>query len=335
MVLFGFHPAFLEHETPKWHPEAGVRLDAVLAGAAASGVSEALRFFAPPETGAELAHVLRVHDQSYLDRLAVIGEAGGGYLDPDTHVGPSSLRAALLAAGTGLEAVRLLATGGDSAAFLALRPPGHHAGRSVGMGFCLLNNVAITARALADQGRRVAIVDFDAHHGNGTQEIFYEDPGVLYVSLHQYPWYPGTGAFEERGSGAGEGTTLNIPLPAKTAGTAYRMALDLIVDPALERFGPDWLLLSAGFDAHRADPLTDLGLTSGDFAEITAHLSAIGPRGRLIAFLEGGYDLAALRDSAGACVAALAGVRIHPEEPTTSGAGCSEVRELAGALRQQ
>src|SRR5205814_5425853 len=201
------------------------------------------------------------------------------------------------------------------------RPPGQHATRDRAMGFCLLNNVAVTAAALADRGERVLIVDWDAHHGNGTQDCFYGDPRVLYVSMHEFSLYPGTGRLDETGTGKGAGATVNLPFPAGTTGDAYLASLDEVVVPVAERFDPTWVILSAGFDAHREDPLTDLGLTSGDFADLTERVMSLVPPGHRLAFLEGGYDLDALRDSAGACVSALAGGRYRPEAPTSGGPG--------------
>ena len=177
---------------------------------------------------------------------------------------------ALLAAGAGLAAVDALERGEGTAAFCAVRPPGHHAEPDRAMGFCLLNNVAVTAAALRDRGQRVLIVDWDAHHGNGTQDMFWADPDVMYVSLHEWPLYPGTGRLDDVGVGPGAGTTVNFPLPAGATGDVYLAALDDVVAPLVERFAPDWVLVSAGFDAHRADPLTGLGLPSGDFADLTA-----------------------------------------------------------------
>ena len=178
------------------------------------------------------------------------------------------------------------------------------------MGFCLLNNVAVTAAALADAGERVLIVDYDAHHGNGTQDVFWTDPRVAYVSLHEWPAYPGTGALDETGAGAGAGTTVNFPLPSGATGDVYLGAFDEVIAPVAERFGPTWVIISAGFDAHRADPLCDLALTAGDYDELTARICALVPPGRRIVILEGGYDLDALAASAGACVAALTGRRV-------------------------
>ena len=189
------------------------------------------------------------------------------------------------------------------------------------MGFCLFNNVAVAAAALADRNERVLIVDYDAHHGNGTQDAFYADGRVAYVSFHQHPLYPGTGSVLETGDAEGAGLTVNVPMPPQATGDVYRAAVDEVVAPLAEEFGATWLLISAGFDAHRRDPLTDLGLTSGDFADLTAALAELVPAGRRLAFLEGGYDLDALRDSTAAALTALAGDGLHPEAPTGGGPG--------------
>ncbi|CAN5471941.1 histone deacetylase [soil metagenome] len=261
-VLLSTSERLAEHDPGAWHVERPNRLAAVLRGAAGAGINEALvRVATRPATHAELE---RVHSAGYLGALERFCLAGGGDLDPDTSVGPQSWLAALEAAGSGLDAVERLDQGEADAAFCVVRPPGHHARPNQAMGFCLLNNVAVTAAALADRGERVLIVDWDAHHGNGTQEAFYDDGRVLYVSLHQSPLYPYTGALDETGTGAGEGCTVNLPLPAGATGDVALAALDEVVSPAVEAFAPTWLLVSAGFDAHRRDPLTDLGITSGD-----------------------------------------------------------------------
>ncbi|MDA8290229.1 MAG: histone deacetylase [Actinomycetota bacterium] len=316
-VLLGSHEAFVEHDPGAEHPESPDRLAAVRRGIVDAGVSDAVVPFAPRRaTREELA---RVHDIGYVSRLEELCLVGGGRLDADTCVSPASYEAAVRSAGAGLDAVERLEHGDADAAFLALRPPGHHAVEGGAMGFCLLNNIAVTAAGLVARGERVLVVDWDAHHGNGTQAAFYESSDVMFVSLHQFPFYPGTGALGEVGTGDGEGATLNVPFPAGTAGDAYRMALDELVVPVAEEFSPTWLLVSAGFDAHRADPLTDLGLSASDFADLTERVARLAVPGRRIFFLEGGYDLEALASSAGATVAALVGIAYRPEPATTVG----------------
>jgi acetoin utilization deacetylase AcuC-like enzyme len=318
-VLFTTHPQFLAHDTGPGHPERPARLQAVHDGILASGVADALVPFEPrPATAAEIA---RVHPVPFLERLATFTTDGGGNIDPDTVAVPASYAAALLAAGAGIESVRRLDAGEGDVAFCAVRPPGHHATATRSMGFCLLNNVAITARMLADRGERVLIVDYDAHHGNGTQDIFYDDPDVVYVSFHEYPLYPGTGPLDDMGRGDGLGATLNFPLPAGATGDVYRMAIDHVLAPMVEDFAPTWLLTSAGYDGHRRDPLTGLGLTAGDFADFTGALGQLVEPGHQVVFLEGGYDLEGLAASAGATVAALCDERYRPEAPTSGGPG--------------
>ena len=323
-VLLVTHPRYLDHDPVRGHPERPARLQAVLEGIGAVGMAEAVEPLTPrPATRDELA---RVHDDALQGRLERVDADGGGWIDADTAMGHGSLEAARLAAGAGLAAIEALDRGEGEAAFCAVRPPGHHATPTTPMGFCLLNNVAVAAAALADRGERVLVVDFDAHHGNGTQDAFWSDERVAYVSLHQHPLYPGTGDRHEVGGGAARGLTVNVPLPPRSTGDAHRAAVELLIAPLAATFHPTWLLLSAGFDAHRADPLTDLGLSAGDFADLTADLVDLVPPGRRLAFLEGGYDLAALASSAGGCVAALAGERVHTEAPTSGGPGRDEVR---------
>jgi acetoin utilization deacetylase AcuC-like enzyme len=323
------HPACDAHDTGRSHPERASRLQAVRAGLEEALASEAAAVVVPREATRE--EILRVHDAAAVEAVEKLSLAGGGHLDADTVVSAASWDAALAAAGGGLDAVERLRGGEASAAFVAVRPPGHHATPEHAMGFCLFNNVAVTAAALADAGERVLIVDYDAHHGNGTQDAFYGDGRVMYVSLHQSPLYPGTGRLRETGTGEGSGTTLNLPVPPGATGDVYLAALEEVIAPAAGSFGATWLIVSAGFDGHRADPLTDLGLTSGDFFEMTSRLCALVPPGRRVAVLEGGYDLDALAASTAACVAALAGERLHPERVSSGGPG-REVVEAARAI---
>jgi acetoin utilization deacetylase AcuC-like enzyme len=193
------------------------------------------------------------------------------------------------------------------------------------MGFCLVSNIAVVAASLIARGERVWILDFDAHHGNGTQDVFYDDPRVLFVSFHQWPLYPGSGRLSETGEGAGVGTTMNLPMPAGATGDVYLQAFDEVVAPVVTRFAPTWLLLSAGFDAHRDDPLTELGLTSGDFRLLVERAQQLVPRQRTLAMLEGGYDLDALTASTAAVLGVLAGIDVRPEAPTSGGPGTDAV----------
>jgi acetoin utilization deacetylase AcuC-like enzyme len=318
-ILLVADERFAEHRPPEGHPERPARFAAAIEGVDAAGFGDALVWRAPTEASVEA--LLGVHARAHVDRI--ISASGQDHLriDPDTHMSAGSLTAARLAAGAGLDAIQALQRGEADSAFCMVRPPGHHATPTRAMGFCLFNNIAVTAQALTDTGDRVAIIDIDAHHGNGTQDAFYGRDDVLFVSFHEYPQYPGSGALDERGSGAGANHTINLPMPSRATGDVYLRAFDQVVEPALEQFGPDWVLISAGFDAHRADPLTSLGLTAGDYAALGARLMSISSPGRLIAFLEGGYDLDALADSSAAFVGALLGVAHVPEPQTNGGPG--------------
>jgi acetoin utilization deacetylase AcuC-like enzyme len=253
---------------------------------------------APVESAVEAPRgdLEQVHDAAYLSAVERLAAAGGGHLDPDTAVNDVSFRAAALASGAALAAVDAVIDGEIERAFCGGRPPGHHAERARAMGFCLINHAAVAAaHARRSSAARVAILDWDAHHGNGTQAIFYDDPSVLYVSLHQWPFYPGTGAADQRGAGAGMGATVNVPVPAGIGEADYLELFDQVALPAVRLFAPDLLIVSAGFDAHRDDPLCSLGLTAGAFARMTESVADIGS-GQVFV-LEGGYDLDALEES--------------------------------------
>jgi acetoin utilization deacetylase AcuC-like enzyme len=237
-------------------------------------------------------------------------------------VGRGSWDTALLAAGGVLAAIDGLSQGQGDSAFVAARPPGHHALAEQSMGFCMLNNIAVGAAALAGRGERVLIVDFDVHHGNGTQDIFWNDPRVLYISTHEWPLYPGTGRAEETGGPGAPGLTMNIPLPAGATGDVLLKAADEAMAPAVERFDPTWVLVSAGFDAHRADPLARLQLTAGDFADLVGRIGDFAPGpGRTVLVLEGGYDLEALRLSVGATLSMVLDRSYRPEAASSGGPG--------------
>jgi acetoin utilization deacetylase AcuC-like enzyme len=331
MLLLATDDRFAEHDTGAGHPERAARLQAVEAGLAIADLGSDLVVLGRRE--ATRAELERVHPGAHLDALERICRRGG-HFDADTPASERTWPAALTAAGAGLAAVDALTEGDAHGAFLAIRPPGHHARPNQAMGFCLLNNVAVTAAELRARGERVAIVDIDAHHGNGTQEIFYGDPDVLYVSFHEWPLYPGTGRHDEVGEGAGAGATCNVPLPAGATGDVYLRGMDEVVAPILEEFAPGWLLISAGFDAHRDDPITGLGLSAADYADLMARLVALAPRGRVVTFLEGGYSLTGLRDSVAASIPVLAGgVGPVPEsERATNGGPGARVVEAVGEL---
>ncbi len=307
------HSSALEHDSGWGHPERPARIGAVVRGVHDSGL-DVVELEPEPATR-EMLEV--VHDGRYVAAIEQFCEHGGGLLDADTHASAESWEAALRAAGAGHTAVDALRRGEVDTAFVVMRPPGHHALAARAMGFCLFNNIAVTAGALAESGERVAIVDWDVHHGNGTQEMFHHDPRVLYVSWHEFPFYPGTGG--EPGAAGADGTTINFPFPMGTAGEPYAWTMDSVVVPVLRQFAPDWVLVSAGYDAHRADPLAGIRLSSADYGRLGAALAAEAPTGRTIFYLEGGYDLDALRRSAAATLSGTA--RPQAIEPPSPGRG--------------
>lgn len=298
------HPEWLQHDTGAGHPESAARLIAIHAALDHPEFAVLTRRTAPLVKRQQLE---RVHTPRYIDALLdAVPVAGFRALDPDTILCPASGRAALYAAGAGCAAVDAVLSGAAANAFCAVRPPGHHAEASRAMGFCLFNNIAIAAcHGLTAPGiGRVAIVDFDVHHGNGTQQRFAGEPTVLYASVHQHPHYPGTGLASE----TGVGNLINVPLPAHSGGGVWREAWTTKVFPRLRTFHPHLLLVSAGFDGHRDDPLGDLMLDETDYAWITHRLCELAAEcchGRLVTVLEGGYQMAALAASVAAHVRAL------------------------------
>ncbi len=303
-TLLYTHEACLAHDTGRHHPESPARLRAVLEGLAGPGFAALERRVPPLAARAELA---RAHDADFIDTvLAAIPAHGHAALDADTIISPGSGAAALRAAGAVIAAIDAVLAGEAANAFCAVRPPGHHAEADRAMGFCLFNNIAVGAcHARQMHGLdRVAAIDFDVHHGNGTQSIFASDPHLFYASTHQSPLYPGSGARSE----TGVGNIVNVPLRPNSGSAEFRHAFTDVILPALDEFRPDLVLISAGFDAHQADPLAQLNLVEADFAWVTERLVAGAARhcaGRIVSSLEGGYDLAALAASAAAHVAAL------------------------------
>jgi acetoin utilization deacetylase AcuC-like enzyme len=295
-TAYVYHPIYLEHNQPS-HPENARRLKRILQTLEEQDILGRLRLLEPrPATEDE---ILRVHTSRHIAHVKQVAERGGGHMDMDTYVSPRSFEAALMAAGGVINAVQGVLSGEIANAFALVRPPGHHATAGRAMGFCLFNNIAIAARAaLAEDGiERVFIADFDVHHGNGTQDMFAEDPDVFYFSTHQYPYYPGTGAMGEVGRKAGAGTVLNVPLPTSIGDDGYAHIFRALVWPLSERFNPDLILVSAGYDGHWDDPLAYMNLSLAGYAHIQRDLVKMADQlceGRIVFALEGGYHLDAL-----------------------------------------
>jgi acetoin utilization deacetylase AcuC-like enzyme len=326
---------FDEHrERSGHHPESPERLIAAREGL--SSVLPAARRHTVDARAASLDELTRVHQAGYLRELRKELAYGSGLLDADTYFSPGTEQAAWLAAGAAAEFARTLLGGVAQRGIALLRPPGHHAVPGAAMGFCLLNNIAVAAHAaLAAGAHKVAIIDWDVHHGNGTQEAFYDDPRVLFVSTHQFPFYPGTGRPDEIGSGQGRGYTANLALPAHQGPETYAYAFRRVISPLLTRFAPDLVLVSAGFDAHRRDPLAEMMLDEAAYQALAHALIEQAERaghGRVGLLLEGGYDLLALKQSVSAVTRALLGEAQPLPEDQPSEAGRIAVERTRAAL---
>jgi acetoin utilization deacetylase AcuC-like enzyme len=292
MTLLYYDQRFLEHDTGV-HPERPERLRRIAARLEETGL--AAQCSRPVWNPASRARLERVHEPGHIDRVAAVAAHGGGHLDPDTVVSPASFDVAALAAGAACDAVDHVLAGEAKTALCLVRPPGHHALSERAMGFCLFNNIAVAACVARDEHQvdRVLIVDWDVHHGNGTQDTFYADGRVGFFSTHRWPFYPGTGAADETGTGAGLGATLNLPMTFGTARQTYRDLFARELEAFAARIRPQLLLISAGFDSHRADPIGSLGLEIEDFAELTkivCDIADVHAEGRVVSILEGGYN---------------------------------------------
>jgi acetoin utilization deacetylase AcuC-like enzyme len=318
-VGYVYDPVYLEHDTGQ-HPENAARLEAVMSRLEESSLKKRLHHIPPrPATIEELA---LVHHEEYIAYVQAVANNGGGWLDPDTLVSPGSYKAALYAAGGVITATEMVMTEGGSA-YALVRPPGHHATATQAMGFCLFNNVAIAARYALSRFNlgRIVIIDFDVHHGNGTQDAFYSDPKVLYVSTHEFPLYPGTGGLEETGIGEAKGTAVNIPLPAGSGDGEYLQVFDEVIVPLVRHFRPQLILVSAGYDGHWSDRLAMMDLSVTGYARIAGIIKGLADElcsGHLVFALEGGYPLATLAASVKATFDVLLGEKdiddplIHP-----------------------
>jgi acetoin utilization deacetylase AcuC-like enzyme len=332
-TAYCYDPLYLEHNLPG-HPENRARLERVMQTLADEGLQTRMTPVAPQPVDLDL--LARVHRQSYIAALKGFAESGGGHIDADTYVAPRSYDAALLAAGGAVELVCAVLAGRARNGIALVRPPGHHATRARGMGFCLFNNIAVAAMAaLVEPGvSRVLIVDWDVHHGNGTQDIFYNSPQVLLFSTHQYPHYPGSGNLREVGEGAGRGYTVNVPLPAGVGDQGFARVYGELLTAVAERFQPDLILVSAGYDAHWDDPLAGLRLSLGGYWGLAQTVVALADRlcgGRLVVTLEGGYNLEVLSRGVSDTCRALLGDAAPGSDPL--GASPAPERDVADVLR--
>lgn len=337
-TIYATHPRYTDHDLPA-HPECAERIRAVWRGLDESGLAARMQPLSVQPLDENVA--LSVHTADYLGLLRRIsGMRHTTHLDPDTYAGPEALTIALLSAGGAVGAVDSVLSGSATNGLAAIRPPGHHAMPDHGMGFCLLGNVAIAARhAQTRYGvERILIVDYDVHHGNGTEAMFYDDPSVLYVSTHQYPFYPGTGAVTDIGTGRGDGYTINIPLPAGSGDANYRTVFEEVVWPAATRFEPQLILLSVGFDAYWADPLAGMRLTLDGYSHLAGEVIRMAQRfcaGKVVFALEGGYNMDALRYGVSNVARLLLGdPPIHPPGTSPRRSPEPDIAALVARLQQ-
>ncbi|MCB1177735.1 MAG: histone deacetylase [Leptospiraceae bacterium] len=297
---------FLEHDTGFTHPENKNRLSSIISLLQSKSYYQEIHKFTPKEATKE--DIISIHEEGYYDSLKDI-EGKSGYLDGDTPYSPGSLEAAKLAAGSGIVLADKILSNEIDNGMVLVRPPGHHAESGHAMGFCIFNNIAITAKYLQKKGKKkVLILDWDVHHGNGTQNSFYEDDSVLFISLHQFPFYPGSGSEREDGSGAGKGYTLNLPMARGMGDSDYIKGFEDKIIPKIDKFSPDFVLISAGFDAHKNDPLAQMELSTSAYEKFSILLKKAALdhcEGKIISFLEGGYDLSALSESVEAHLSVL------------------------------
>jgi acetoin utilization deacetylase AcuC-like enzyme len=339
-VGYVYHPIYLKHDTGQ-HVEVAARLEAITLYMEETGLKDKLALIEPrPATVDEIA---LVHDKGYIKEVEEASAKGGDWLDPDTVTTADSYQAALYAAGGLIRATEAVVEGEVNGAFALVRPPGHHAVAKQAMGFCLFNNIAIAARYALEKYdlERVLIVDFDVHHGNGTQAAFYDDPRVMYISTHEHPFYPGTGMLEETGSGEGKGSNLNVPLPAGCGDDEYLDVFEKILVPAARRYKPRLILASAGYDGHWADPLAMMRVSVSGYARMTSVIKELAAelcQGRLALTLEGGYNLKALAASVEATFDVLLGGDVddviggppHPSAPPDVNGLIAGVKKLHG-----
>jgi len=335
-----YHPIYLKHDTGQ-HVEVAARLEAIISYLEKTGLKSKLTPIEPRPASVE--EIALVHQKQYIKEIEEKAASGGGWLDPDTIMSADSYQAALYAAGGFIRATEAVVGGEVANAFALVRPPGHHATSGQAMGFCLFNNIAIAAKHALDKYKleRILIIDFDVHHGNGTQGTFYDSPRVMYISTHEYPFYPGTGDINETGSGEGRGTNLNVPLPAGCGDAEYLTVFEQIIAPAARRFNPQLILVSTGYDGHWADPLAMMNLSVGGFARMAGIIKGLADElcgGRLALTLEGGYNLEALAASVkatfdvllGNAIDDLSGAPPRPSEPPNIESLIGEIKKIHG-----